>query len=103
MFSQASVILFTISLMATRSLLILVTGRSVCILPECYLVLYLFQIFSSYFFVDRYNVQEMKLQWASTKEVEVSEEIPLAKFKLNKISTGYCRKTFDTGQNQKFV
>ena len=38
MFSQASLILFTISLMATRSLLVLVTVRSVCILLECFLV-----------------------------------------------------------------
>ena len=39
MFSQASVILSTIGLMATRSLLILVTARSVRILLECFLVL----------------------------------------------------------------
>ena len=38
MFSQASVILSTISLMATRSLLILATVRSVRILLECFLV-----------------------------------------------------------------
>ena len=39
MFSHASVILFTIGLMATLSLLILVTARSVRILLECFLVL----------------------------------------------------------------
>ena len=39
MFSQASVILSTIGLMDTRSLLILVTARSVCILLECFLVM----------------------------------------------------------------
>ena len=38
MFSQASIILSTISLMATRSLLILVTVRSESILLECFLV-----------------------------------------------------------------
>ena len=38
MFSQASVILFTIGLMATWSLLILVMAWSVCILLECFLV-----------------------------------------------------------------
>ena len=38
MFSQASVILSTIDLMATRSLLILATARSVSILLECFLV-----------------------------------------------------------------
>ena len=38
MFSQVSVILSTIDLMDTRSLLILVTARSVRILPECFLV-----------------------------------------------------------------
>ena len=38
MFSQASVILSTIGLIATRSLLILVTVRLVCILLECFLV-----------------------------------------------------------------
>ena len=38
MFSQASVTLFTICLMATRSLLTLVIARSVLILPECFLV-----------------------------------------------------------------
>ena len=38
MFLQASVILSTIGLMATRSLLILVTARSVRILLECFLV-----------------------------------------------------------------
>ena len=37
MFSQASVILSTIGLMATLSLLILVTVRSVRILLECFL------------------------------------------------------------------
>ena len=37
MFSQACVILFTISLMATRSLL--VTARSVRILSECFLLI----------------------------------------------------------------
>ena len=42
MFLQASVILSKIGLMATRSLLILVTERLVCILLECFLVLYLF-------------------------------------------------------------
>ena len=38
MFSEACVILFTIGLMATWSLLILVTVRSVRILLECFLV-----------------------------------------------------------------
>ena len=38
MFSQVSVILSTIGLMDTRSLLILVTARSVRILLECFLV-----------------------------------------------------------------
>ena len=38
MFSQAYVILSTISLMATGSLLILVTAWSVCMLLECFLV-----------------------------------------------------------------
>ena len=44
MFSQVSVILSTIGLMATRSLIILVTVRSVRILLECYLVLEAFFI-----------------------------------------------------------
>ena len=38
MFSQACVILFRIGLMATRSLLIFVMGRSLRILLECFLV-----------------------------------------------------------------
>ena len=38
MFSQACVILLTIGLMATRSLLLFVNARSVCILLECFLV-----------------------------------------------------------------
>ena len=41
-FSQASVILSTIGRMATRSLLILVTLRSVRILLECFLWIFLF-------------------------------------------------------------
>ena len=39
MFSHTSVILSTIGLMAIRSLLILVTARSVRILLECFLVM----------------------------------------------------------------
>ena len=39
MFSHASVILFTIGLMVTRSLLILVTAQPVCTLLECFLVI----------------------------------------------------------------
>ena len=42
MFSEASVILSTIGLMATRSLLILVTAQSIRILLECFLVTTLF-------------------------------------------------------------
>ena len=38
MFSEARVILFTIGLIATRSLFILVTAQSVRILLECLLV-----------------------------------------------------------------
>ena len=50
MFSQACVILCTIGLMATRSLFVLVTARSVCILLECFLVL--ISALSSSFHVD---------------------------------------------------
>ena len=45
MFSQVSVILSTIGLMATWSLLILVTAWSVRILPECFLVVVFFFYF----------------------------------------------------------
>ena len=45
MFSQACVILFTIGLMTTRSLLILVMVWSVRILLECFLVLMCFHFF----------------------------------------------------------
>ena len=41
MFSQVCVILFTTGLMATRSLLILVTALLVRILLECFLVIFL--------------------------------------------------------------
>ena len=59
MFSQAPVILFTIDLIATRSLLILVTVRLVHILLECFLVKIVFglqfdDIVNSNFFVITY-------------------------------------------------
>ena len=44
MFSQVSVILSTIGLMAIQSLLILITARSVRILLECFLVQFFFTI-----------------------------------------------------------
>ena len=47
---------------------------------------------------DRYTVREMKLQWMASKEVEVSHEIPLAKFKLDDIITGDCNTNFSTGK-----
>ena len=45
MFSHASVILSTIGLMAIRSLLILVTARSVRILLDCFLVMFFVCLF----------------------------------------------------------
>ena len=56
MFSQASVILSTICLMPSRSLLILVTARSVRILLECFLVtgnVYEYMFFCVFFVQNR--------------------------------------------------
>ena len=56
MISQASVILSTIGLMATRSLLIFVTAWSVRILQECFLV------FNCLYFLDTF-VRRNKETW----------------------------------------